>query len=605
MKKKGALMKRQIPIRIFALCMALTLAVCGCRMEQDVSDKTSSSTVSTAKETSLQKKFDRYLEKLFKESIEDDSIQLHYTLKNPERYGIKGKEKLPGMVQDQDMKKETHKEMEELQKFSYKKLCRRQRFAYDALYDYLKYKEQCEKYPYYKTILSPTTGIQAQLPVIFCEYRLNTEEDVITYLHLLEQTAQYFQSVMVYEKEQIKRGLFMSDDDVDAVVSQIHQYIGAKENNILIETFGERLLGIKNLKKERREVFLKENQKIVMEKVLPAYAKLADDLKVLKGNGTNSAGLAGFPKGKSYYKALIQQKTGSSKSVSEIIAMAQKDLLSCLYETAKLSKKDPEAYEEYANLNIKPYTGNNPQQILLKLQKKMKKDYPEGPQAACDIKYVHSSMEKNASPAFYMIPAIDSYEQNTIYINKSQMENFNQLYATLAHEGYPGHLYQNIYYAARREIPIRYILEYPGYSEGWATYVEAWSYKTVEAGKYTETLSKLNILGMKFNLALCSRIDLAVHYEGWNLEKVKTYLRQFGVSEMKAEKLFHMVVREPANYLSYYVGYREFENLKDYYKEKAGKQYNLKTYHKIILDAGPCSFDILKRRIDETLRMEE
>ncbi len=53
-----------------------------------------------------------------------------------------------------------------------------------------------------------------------------------------------------------------------------------------------------------------------------------------------------------------------------------------------------------------------------------------------------------------LVPAIDFYKENVIYVNKAQTA---ELYPTLAHEGYPGHLYQNVYYAARR-MRIRYAI---------------------------------------------------------------------------------------------------------------------------------------------------
>ena len=176
------------------------------------------------------------------------------------------------------------------------------------------------------------------------------------------------------------------------------------------------------------------------------------------------------------------------------------------------------------------------------------------------------------------------------------------MYPTLAHEGYPGHLYQNVYYAAKGEDPIRYILDYPGYSEGYAAYVEGFSYSMMNDAKgYGDIYQQMNMEMYEYNLALCSRVDFGVHYEGWKKKDVRAYLRSFGMEKSQADELFQMIIENPANYLSYYIGYQEFcELLKDY-KNKAGKQYNLKAYHTEILDAGPCSFDILRKRIESNL----
>lgn len=591
-------MKRQIPVKIFAVCMIVLTAVSGCSGKSDIS---SSSEVSRSTE---QKKFDRYLMDTFTENVSENGIQLHYTLENPEKYGIKDQKKTIGEICKKDIisgKIQAEKDLKEIKKFDYKKLSYGQQDTYDVLLEYLTMQKKLASYSYYQTILSPVSGVQAQLPITFCEYRLDTKDDVKSYFQLLSQTESYFESVISYEKERVKRGLFMSDDAVDAVIDQIHEFTNSKKNNSLIETFKERIRSVHGLSQTQRETYICKNGEIVIKQVLPAYEKLADQLKVLKGNGKNSLGLSYLKEGREYYKVLVQSKTGSSKSIQEMISMTEENIKECIQEISLICKKYPEIYEEYANLNIKPYTGSNPEKIIEKLKKKIKRYYPKAPKVNCNIKYVHKSMEKNASPAFYMIPAIDSYKDNVIYINQLQMKDFNQIYSTLAHEGYPGHLYQNVYYAERKESPIRYILDYPGYSEGWATYVEGWSYSTVESGKNSKMFARLNVLGMEFNLALCSRVDFGVHYEGWTKKETEEYLSRFGLDSLAADHIFSMIVREPANYLSYYIGYREFLELHDYYKKHAGKIYNLKTFHTIMLDAGPCSFDILKKRIDENL----
>lgn len=599
-------MTRQIPVKIFAICMTVLTAVSGCSGKGNVSK---SSEVSKSKEkSSEQKKFDRYLMNTFTKNVSENGINLHYTLENPEKYGIKNQKKNIGKICKKDIisgKIQAKKELEKVKEFEYSKLSYGQQDTYDVLFDYMKQQEKLASYPYYQTILSPVSGVQTQLLISFCEYRLNTKDDIESYFQLLSQTESYFESVISYEKERIKRGLFMTDDAVDAAVEQIYEFTDSKNNNSLIETFKERIRTIDGLSQTQKDAYICRNGEIVTEQVIPAYERLAQKLKTFKGNGKNLSGLSYLNKGRDYYELLVQSKTGSSKSVKEMISMTEENIKKCIEETSAICKKYPDIYEEYANLNIKPYTGSNPERIIEKLKKKTKKYYPKAPKVNCKIKYVHKSMEKNSSPAFYMIPAIDSYKDNVIYINKIQMKDFNQIYSTLAHEGYPGHLYQNVYYAARKESSIRYILDYPGYSEGWATYVEGWSYSTIETGKNRKILARLNVIGMEFNLALCSRVDFGVHYEGWTKKETEEYLSRYGIDAISANNIFSMIVREPANYLSYYIGYREFLELNDYYKKRAGKKYNLKTFHTMMLDAGPCSFDILKKRIRENLRMEE
>ena len=163
-------------------------------------------------------------------------------------------------------------------------------------------------------------------------------------------------------------------------------------------------------------------------------------------------------------------------------------------------------------------------------------------------------------------------------------------------------MYQTTYFHSKKEHPIRYILDYPGYSEGWATYVEMDSYSYLDMKSELEPLKKLLPDNYLYNMALSARVDLGVNYEGWSVDQAVKYMQQYGtISTSGMKALYRYVIQNPANYLCYYIGYLEFMELKNYYKQKSGNAYDEKVFHKIILDAGPNSFRILKQRIDENL----
>lgn len=82
-------------------------------------------------------------------------------------------------------------------------------------------------------------------------------------------------------------------------------------------------------------------------------------------------------------------------------------------------------------------------------------------------------MEDYLSPAFYLTPPLDTGTPNVIYINRSGRHSGPELVSTLAHEGFPGHLYQTTSFASCQPEDIRYLISCGGYVEGWATYVES------------------------------------------------------------------------------------------------------------------------------------
>ena len=586
MELAGSLKKIRVKLIVIGICL-IFLAVLSFVKEDH-------------KDNSDQEKFQRYTISFFKENASANEITMHYLLENPEKYGLKKSKSLYGKMKKEDVLNEKNKisdEIKKLKKFRKKELTRKQQNTYEVLMDYLSRQEKLAMYPYYERVLGKSSGQQVQILLTLSEYRLKNEQNIKSYFKLLRGLNAYFDSLIEYSKEQVKRNLFISDESLEETLKQIKS-VTTQKDNMLAATFNLRISEVKGINAATKKQYCRENKKIVKMEVIPAYERLYSHLQALKGNGKNKNGLYYYKNGKDYYEALVAQKTGSAKTVEEMIEISDQTIEKCLRKLIKLQKKYPNIINRYRKSKKNIKIVQNSQKVLNKLRQKMVKYYPKAPKVSCKIKYVHKTMEEYTSPAFYMVPAVDSYKENVIYINKSQTA---ELYPTLAHEGYPGHLYQNVYYAAKGDDPVRYLLDYPGYSEGYATYVEVFSYSMMDAEGYGDIYQQMNMEMYEYNLALCSRVDLGVHYEGWKKKDVRAYLRSFGMDDSQADELFQMIIENPANYLSYYIGYQEFHELLTDYKKMAGNKYSLKAYHTEILDAGPCSFDILRRRIESNL----
>ena len=586
MELAGSLKKIRVKLIVIGICL-IFLAVLSFVKEDH-------------KDNSDQEKFQRYTISFFKENASANEITMHYLLENPEKYGLKKSKSLYGKMKKEDVLNEKNKisdEIKKLKKFRKKELTRKQQNTYEVLMDYLSRQEKLAMYPYYERVLGKSSGQQVQILLTLSEYRLKNEQNIKSYFKLLRGLNAYFDSLIEYSKEQVKRNLFISDESLEETLKQIKS-VTTQKDNMLAATFNLRISEVKGINAATKKQYCRENKKIVKMEVIPAYERLYSHLQALKGNGKNKNGLYYYKNGKDYYEALVAQKTGSAKTVEEMIEISDQTIEKCLRKLIKLQKKYPNIINRYRKSKKNIKIVQNSQKVLNKLRQKMVKYYPKAPKVSCKIKYVHKTMEEYTSPAFYMVPAVDSYKENVIYINKSQTA---ELYPTLAHEGYPGHLYQNVYYAAKGDDPVRYLLDYPGYSEGYATYVEGFSYSMMDAEGYGDIYQQMNMEMYEYNLALCSRVDFGVHYEGWKKKDVRAYLRSFGMDDSQADELFQMIIENPANYLSYYIGYQEFYELLTDYKKMAGNKYSLKAYHTEILDAGPCSFDILRRRIESNL----
>ena len=540
--------------------------------------------------------FNDYLSAEFKDFVTSDSITLHYMLKDPSNYGIEdftptlGDIDIATLEQDEDSISD---ELVGLKQFDYDSLTDDQKLTCDIIKSYLETEEKAKGFTYYQSVLSPTIGLQAQLPVTLAEYKFYTKKDADDYITILNLLKAYFEGIIGFEQAKSAKGLFMSDSAVDAIVSQCNGFIKDPENNFLINTFNSRLDSLGDLTEEDKVNYKASNKKAVLEEVIPAYQNLITELQKLKGSGKNSGGLCNFKNGKEYYEYLVASNTGSSQSPDELKNTLDDRIKSMYSKMQSILTKSPELSKTFGQ---EDYGLTDPSDILVALKDRMSSYYPEAPYATYDIKYVDPSLEKDLSPAFYMIPPIDDFENNTVYINKSQINGLT-LFPTLAHEGYPGHLYQTTYFNSTNPNPIRTALNFGGYSEGWATYVEIQSYEL--ANFDNPDLVNLLQTYSEITLALPTRIDIGVNYEGWDIEDTKKYISDLGFDSSFADSIFTSVTQEPANYLKYYIGYLEFNATKGYAQKQLGNKFVLKDFNKVLLDVGPAPFSVIRKQVEK------
>ena len=102
-------------------------------------------------------------------------------------------------------------------------------------------------------------------------------------------------------------------------------------------------------------------------------------------------------------------------------------------------------------------------------------------------------------------------------------------------------------------------------------------------------------------LCLLAFLDVSIHYDGATPEEIYKVLCSIGITDYAtAENVYTYIAEEPANYLKYYVGYLNFQDLQTYLKGELGKNFSLKEYHARVLKIGPCSFRILKAYLTDT-----
>ena len=545
---------------------------------------------------SSDRQFRTFTRSLFQTEVSANTISLHYTLRSPSDYGIADIPATYGSLSSDPVaaKASVRNVLSSLQEFDSDTLSSENALTFKILDTYLKNASTGTDYLLYQEPLGPVSGIHTQLPVLLSEYSFYDTQDVETYLALLKETPAYFDSVIRFEQKKAASGLFMPDYQADSVLDTCQSFIDMGKENYLISTFSERIASLDLLPENKKDSFHKENMKLVTEEIYPAYQNLITAIKSLKGKGMNEQGLSYFPYGKKYYEYLVRQTTGCNESISRLRLMTRAQILEDLSAMQKVLFPADAALTQASVLEQTP-----PDSMLDDLRSKITDTFPEIPDVDFQVKYVPESMQDYLSPAFYMIPAIDNLTENVIYINNGQTASGLNLYTTLAHEGYPGHLYQTVYFSASEPDPIRSILDFGGYVEGWATYAEMMSYYLAPLSKTEASLLQKN---SSVILGLYALADMGIHYDGWSVTDTVRFFSDYGINDPNAvQSVYKLIIGSPANYLKYYIGYLKFYELKKEMADALGNQFSQKEFHRAVLDVGPAPFEIVYDEVEKNL----
>ena len=545
--------------------------------------------------------FEEFTDGLFKELIVDDTLSLHTLLEHPDEYGITDYDVTLGRI-DTDSLDDTSDITQcitELTAFDRNFLSKKQTITYDYLLSYLQTRLCYSDLDLYDTQLTPTIGIQIELPLVFSEYTFVEKKDVDEYITLLCDVDSYFANLIEYENMRASKGLTKEDSLLDDIISSCQSVLDSvnktgSSDRLFIDDFNTRIDALTFISDDEKAEYKKLNLDAINNHVIPGYQALIDGLSALKGTNRYTGGICSYPDGQRYYEGLLEQTLGWSKSVDEYNSLLEDYMRGYMLVMRKLVQKDSSLIDSLSRYS---FNMTEPESIIEDLKKRITDDYPELDEAGYSIKYVSDSLRDYASPAMYFMPQIDNPDINSIYINNSGTDS-SDIYPVLSHESYPGHMYQTQYFLKTNPSLIRSYIKPGGYMEGWASYVEVHSYEyNNNNNDNLNTLAKCN-----YALTLCLHAigDIGVNYYGWDEARLSSYLSNWGFnSPDTAHWMYTALIANPGNYCKYVLGFIGFEELKKQAQKDLGSDFSLKEFHRYILETGPVQFDILFSNLKE------
>ena len=597
-------MKRYLAAAAAALFLGTGLLLNGC---QAIPEDILPSLSRPASAENSQTLFEELTGDIFRENAASSILDRHYLMAEPENFNLSKPESLYGNADLEGLQKSSDAiagYLDRLNAIDPDSLSPEDQLDYQILKAYLETESTCQGLELYAQPLAPTIGVQAQLPILLAEYEFYREEDIDDYFSLLEGLGAYFDQILSLEQEKASQGLMMSDDAIDRVLDSCEPYLDSSENCVLAGTFLERLDRLNGLDSAKKENYVRRHEELIRTAFVPAYEKLMEGLSGLKGSGKVQGGLCRYPDGREYYRYLVYSSTYTScRDVTTLRKTIERRIERDFRELASIVTRRQDLLDSLPDVS---FAFTEPHEILRHLMEQTALSYPAPICEDYTIRYVPKALEPVLSPAFYLTPPIDRDGSNTIYINQgSASSGQDHLFTTLAHEGYPGHLYQTTYFLSTDPSPFRHLLSFGAYTEGWATYVEMESYQMDES--LDQDLARLLALNSSITLGLHAYIDIMVNDQGWDISQIHNFITSYydDPDQEFSAALYEAMVDNPSNYLEYYVGYLEFSDMREKAEEALGEAFDLVEFHRFLLDTGPAPFSVLRKGLERWIQEQD
>lgn len=479
-------------------------------------------------------------------------------------------------------------------------------------------------------------GQAADLPTQVEAYSFRTIEDIDDCLHMLESVYDSFDSYYTFILEREEHGYGLSEftlknfaSYLDGVVTAFKNEAGYYLNDVIENklTEAQKALNFSNeILNDYRAKFdtalndNTDNATSVYKAHVDLSKKVTDYLTEKKANGyladKDYTGyyLAEYEGGNDFYFSMLKNRLGLSDDVKPQAYRAEVDQLFNTYKNLWME------YTDKVNTNSKAsaivdnesyeYVEYDEVDDLIDFLKEFAKaivpDLKSMPEI--DITYMDPTVTANTTTvAYYMKSPLDSDNQEYIHLNGSALgKNNYETVSTLAHEGYPGHLYAYVYSKESDDISnLTRISTCTGHGEGWAKYVEYalgdYFIALHDGAEEWDIAMKYTQYYELFSYLLYARCDFGVNYEKWTKADLADFMRklQLNSSDSFITDFYNTFNEAPSQYAPYGYGYATFVDLHNKAKAALGNWYNEVDFNEMLLSRGWIGLSSLKAYAQE------
>lgn len=529
--------------------------------------------------------FDDFLTSEFVAINENDYTSMHYNVVDYASYGIQKGDVNIGTINDQDeVISENQKSLDALHEFDYDSLSDVQKEDYKE-YEYeLKAAIDQAQYQDLEMLFEPSSDVTSNIVTNMTEFVLRSKEDTDDYISVLKSIPDYLEKALTITQEQSDKGIFLTDDMLNEIEEWLDGFTEKTTDNALISVFNGRVKAASFLSDAEKTSYIDQNQQIVLEQIIPAYQNVRDELEKMRGTRKYGDSVYDLPQGEEYYQAALRSSASTNKTTEEILDICTAYLQESIKKIALLQSST--TYDSTESVTMK-----TPEEILSYLEKEVGNEFPSlSSDFTYHAEYLDDSVATDSIVAYYVMCPVDDAAENSIKINKDNIDDANTLYQTLAHEGIAGHMYQRNYYMSTNPNPLRVITGTLGYTEGWAMYAEneMWKYSGLSGDAVNA-----NQLNTGFEYVLEAATDLMVNGLGYSDTKVKNYYTQLGLQTSMVSQVIAYIEKYPNMLVPYGIGLAYFTELREEAEDALGSSFDAKEYNTVLLNNGSRNFNLV------------
>ena len=578
--------------------LALLLAaamLCGCATGPTSSPASSQVSSAVASEENLSpqdKDFNDFMNEYVVEVCELDYSTAHHYFEDPAKAGIdvsKCDITLGTILPDSNVEEFEDESVSRLREFSTMDLNKANRQLCEQLLweNDLALRQADSRFEYLDNIWSEMSGTQTAIPDFFTEYQLFTEADLDPMIQLINDVPRYTDEAIAYTKEQAKRGLLSFD--YDATMEKIDEVLDSKDNSITLTEL-EAEIDTLDISSSAKSEWKQKVREAMDASFFPSFEKMKSALEEIKDQNQPITGLAAHENGADYYATLLEYYCG--EPIDDLTDL-QNDLIDkmngVLDDFQDLQKRNAKA----ALMGMSAKTEfTKVSDIMPFLDEHYAVKFPVVETMDYEIKPLSKEQSTEGILAYFVVPPIDStrpYEIRYNAVDYADDPSDLQLFDTFAHEGIPGHMYQNQYNKENLSVP-QHFQDSMGFQEGYATYA-AW-HMLDDAGVDPDQLEswKLNSLYSNY---LAMIMDIDINGFGMTLDEFE---EMYGEG---MEGLYTQLAQNPGIFFAYYYGFDKFESLYEETKEALGDDFDEPTFNNALLEAGTVKFSIVEENVEE------